>query len=329
MSNYDISIERVLLRKQNSIYRIERGGYMLFYLVKLLVAFGGGVFAASIGPMYTFILVGVVATAGSLVTCAGIAGANELLVSNLAFGPFLAPCVAFQSGVAASAYARKKGYTENGQDIGTALFGLGRPDVLLVGGIFGVIGFIVCDIVNYIFSLTPFYTDNVALTIIILAVVVRFIFGERGMLSAPDKKSYFSKGRVLGNTLVVGIGYSLAVSGVYVFLAMQGYAEQLSAYHFLIFGLCGVGLIFAAMGQSFYGWHHIGLIAAEAVMCGWSIGLGPVGALLFGTGFGLISTMLGDFCTCLMNTDVDSHIDSPSFAIFICTFIISVVYALA
>lgn len=117
---------------------------MYVFLIKLLASFGGGVFAASIDPMPTFILVGIVATAGSILSCAGIDGATELLVDSLAFGPFIGPFVGFQSGVAASAYAAKKGYTENGADITTALFGLGKPDVLLVGGIFGMCGFALC-----------------------------------------------------------------------------------------------------------------------------------------------------------------------------------------
>lgn len=302
---------------------------MYVFLIKLLASFGGGVFAASIGPMPTFILVGIVATAGSILSCAGIDGATELLVDSLAFGPFIGPFVGFQSGVAASAYAAKKGYTENGADITTALFGLGKPDVLLVGGIFGMCGFALCQMIDYIFSLTPIYTDNAALTIVILACVVRLVFGKRGLFSAPDKRAAFSKGGVLGNTALVGVAYSLAVSGIYIFLAVEGYAEQLQVYHFVIFGLCGIGLIFAEIGQPFYGWHHIGLIAAEAVMCGWNLGFGPVGSMVLGTFFGFLSAMLGDFCINMLNTDVDSHIDHPSFAIFICTILISVIYAVA
>ncbi|OUQ63673.1 hypothetical protein B5E53_15525 [Eubacterium sp. An11] len=300
---------------------------MLAAFISLIAAFGGGVLGASIGALPAFIMTGVVAAAGGILSCAGIPEISELLVNNIAFGPFLGPHVCFAGGVAAAAYAKQIGKTENGADIALALNGLGDSLVLVVGGLFGMLGYIIAGIVNGLFALTPFYTDNPGCTVFISAVIVRLLFGTRGMYSAPGSRRFLSKGSRLSNTLLLSFAYSLAVSGVYVALALQGYASQLGSYHIVIFGLAAIGLLFAEFGQAYFGWHHIGIISAEAVMCGWTCGLGA-GALILGIIFGVLAGIIGDIEGNLLNTDVDSHIDPPATAIFICTILISIVYVI-
>ena len=300
---------------------------MLNVFISLISAFGGGVFGASIGALPAFIMTGVVASIGGLLSCAGIPGINELLVNNIAFGPFLGPHICFAGGVAASAYAKRIGKTDNGADIAMALNGIGDSSVLAVGGLFGVVGYIIASLFSGIFSLTPFYTDNPGCTVFISGVIVRLLFGSRGMLSAPSSRKPLSKGAALSNTLFIGFAYSLVVSGVYVLLAGQGFEKQLGSYHIVIFGLAAVGLIFAEFGQAYFGWHHIGIISAEAVMCGYACGLGT-GSLILGVFFGLLTTVIGDIEGNMMNTDVDSHIDPPATAIFICTILISILYVI-
>lgn len=111
-------------------------------IISLIAAFGGGTFAAAIGGLPAFIMTGVFAVVGAVAGMCGAADASNILVNYMAFGSFFGPHIAFAGGVAASAYAHKKGLTENGADIATALCGLNDPSVLLVGGIFGVIGFL-------------------------------------------------------------------------------------------------------------------------------------------------------------------------------------------
>ena len=298
---------------------------MLTAFISLIAAFGGGVFGASIGALPAFIMTGIVAAAGGILSCAGIPEISELLVDNIAFGPFLGPHVCFAGGVAAAAYAKQIGRPENGADIATALNGLGDSLVLVVGGLFGMLGYIIAAVVNAIFSLTPFYTDNPGCTVFISAIIVRLLFGTRGLCSAPESRRLLSSGSRLSVTLLLSFAYSLAVSGVYVALALQGYALQLGSYHIVIFGLAAMGLIFTEFGQPYFGWHHIGIISAEAVMCGWTCGLGA-GSLIPGIVFGLLAGIIGDIEGNAWNTDVDSHIDPPATAIFICTILISIMY---
>lgn len=56
---------------------------MLTAFISLIAAFGGGVFGASIGALPAFIMTGIVAAAGGILSCAGIPEISELLVDNL------------------------------------------------------------------------------------------------------------------------------------------------------------------------------------------------------------------------------------------------------
>lgn len=290
----------------------------------LIAAFGGGVFGASIGALPGFILTGVVAIIGGI---ASVAAPGADYVTYMAFGSFLGPHVCFAGGVAAAAYAKKIGATENGADIATSCNGYGNPSILAVGGVFGVIGYIIAAVVAFVFGgLIPnVFTDNPGMTVFISGCIARLAFGKRGLLSDASVRAPLSKGGALGNMLIMSIAYSLVVSGVYVVLA--GSVEDvaiLGSYHVVIFGLAAVSLVFAEMGQPLYGWHHIGIISAEAAMAGYAMG-GAGMAMILGLVMGLVAGILQDFETCFMNSDVDSHIDGPAFAIFISTIIISII----
>ena len=103
-------------------------------ILGLIAAFGGGVFAAAIGAVPAFIMTGVFSIVGAVAGMCGAADASNILINYFAFGSFFGPHIAFAGGVAAAAYAKKKGVSENGADIVSALAGLNEPDVRLVFG---------------------------------------------------------------------------------------------------------------------------------------------------------------------------------------------------
>lgn len=294
----------------------------------LIAAFGGGVFGASIGALPGFIMTGVVAIIGGIVS---VLNPGADYVTYMAFGSFLGPHICFAGGVAAAAYAKKIGVSENGADIATSCNGYGNPSILAVGGVFGVIGYIIAAVVAFVFGgLIPnVFTDNPGMTVFISGCIARLVFGKRGILSDASVRAPLSKGGALGNMLIMSIAYSLVVSGVYVVLcnavvANGGDVAILGSYHVVIFGLAAVSLVIAELGQPLYGWHHIGIISAEAAMAGYAMG-GAGMAMILGLVMGLVAGILQDFETCFMNSDVDSHIDGPAFAIFISTIIISII----
>ena len=95
-------------------------------LFAILASFGGGAFAAAIGGVPAFILTGVFSIVGAVAGMCGATDASAVLVNHMAFGSFFGPHISFAGAVAAAAYAKKKGYMENGADIVTALAGLNK-----------------------------------------------------------------------------------------------------------------------------------------------------------------------------------------------------------
>ncbi len=294
-------------------------------ILALIAAFGGGVFAAAIGGVEAFIFTGIFAIVGGAAGMMGFADSSNILVNYFAFGPFFGPHIAFAGAVAGAAYAKKKGYLENGADIISSLAGLNRPDVLLVGGLFGVIGFLIKElvIVNlFAGTISPrLVTDAPGITVFISAILVRLIFGGKMRTS----ENFISKGNVLGTTLVISIFYSLVVGGLYLAAVEAGIPIKAfgGLYHVIVFGLAAVGLTFAVAGQPFFGCHHIVIIAAEATVQSYAMTHQPIFALAMGILFGTLAGLIGDIEGNTINCGTDSHIDNPAAAIFIMTFLVN------
>lgn len=294
-------------------------------ILTILAAFGGGAFAASIGALPAFIMTGVFSVVGAVAAMCGAGDASNILINYFAFGPFFGPHIAFAGGVAASAYAKKKGITQNGADIASALGGLQEPSVLLVGGIFGVIGLLFKElVVANLFGGTisaRLVTDGPGFTVFCSAIVARLVFG--GKLRTGSNT--ISQGKALSNTIVIGITYSLIVAGLYLAAVSAGVPVEGfgGVYHVLIFGLAAIGLIFAEFGQPFFGCHHIVIIAAEATVQSYANTQNLYLALIMGVIFGTISALICDIETNLINSGSDSHIDGPATAILIMTFAVN------
>jgi len=155
----------------------------MFDVLSLLLAAGGGFFAAAIGGLHAFIFTGFLALAGHAIMFAG--GSSDFL-GFAAFGPLFGPHIAFAAGVAAVAYAARTSNEVGGKDIGVPLIALERPDVLLVGAGFGMLGYII----QFGISKIPGFgslTDSIALTVIISAFIVRLAFGRSSIFgNLPD-----------------------------------------------------------------------------------------------------------------------------------------------
>lgn len=294
-------------------------------ILNLIAAFGGGVFAASIGALPAFIMTGVFSISGALLCMAGAAEIGGFVVSSMAFGPMFGPMTSFAGGVAAAAYAKKQGYMDNGADIATALAKLGKPDVLCVGGVFGALGYALLTWV-----VTPIFTGKIAtdgpgIIVFFSGLIARIVFGGQ----VRTGKNVISQGAALTQTILIAFSYALVVAGIYVAALESGAVEVdnfAGVYHVLIFGMCAVGLVFAEFGQAFTGCHHICIITAEAVVHAYNKGWGSVGALCFAVVCGIVAGILCDVETHVINSGTDSHIDGPAFAIFIMTIVLSLIF---
>ena len=178
-------------------------------ILALIAAFGGGAFAAGLGALPAFIMTGFVALVGTGIT---LAGGADILTGNLAFGSFFGPHIAFAG--AATAYAARKnnsliaagsleggdvsiavekGILVNGADITYSLGKTLDGTVLIMGGVFGMLGYLVNHLYSGVLHLN---TDTVAMTVATLVVIARFTIGKSGLTgkyTESEKRQYFHK----------------------------------------------------------------------------------------------------------------------------------------
>jgi len=275
----------------------------------LLAAFAGGAFGAALGALPAFVFTGFLVIAGEAVNLAGkaVAGAveagaaNELaavgLTGSVAFGPAFSPAISFGGGAAAAAYAARRGYVDAPFDYhdakNIAVAQGSRPDVLAVGGAFGVLGHWLT--VGSATLGLPY--DPIAMGVVLSAVAHRLVFGydlvgdvSGGLLDMTP----FENGdrRVVGDAAAADGGSDAAAGSDpatgrfvvepwlphqyrWVEVAVLGLvAGVLAAYvahatgsPFLAFGISAASLLFLNLGvEKIPVTHHISLPASTAAL---------------------------------------------------------------
>lgn len=275
----------------------------------LPIAFAGGALGAAVGASAAFIFTGLFVLIGVAIAAGG--GGKEF-IGTVAFGPLLGPHISFAGGVAAAAFAAKAGHHSTGRDLGRGLAGLGRPDVLAVGGLFGVIGFLMQAAI----AATPVgpLTDSIALTVFLSAVIVRLVFGKTGLLgdrTQPGEWLAFQRDW----PQVIALGAVLGLSSA--FLARVIGADQGGGV--AGFGLAATGLLFLHTGTTVPVWHHIALPAA--------IGFTAAGGNLYaGMAAGVAGAVLGELYARVFLNHGDTHIDPPAAAIATMTVLLKLLF---
>jgi hypothetical protein len=143
-------------------------------ITTILVAFGGGVFGAALGGLWSIILCALLVLAGSAVV---MAGGTDFLLMQVALGPVFGPHVGgFAAGIAAATYAagvKKNQPNGDAKDIVSPLVDTSW-DVLAMGGLFAVLGHILAQIIPQIPIVNQ--TDGLAFNIFLTAVIARLLF---------------------------------------------------------------------------------------------------------------------------------------------------------
>ncbi|MDO7788188.1 hypothetical protein [Desulforamulus aquiferis] len=258
-------------------------------------ALGGGILGAAIGALPAITLWGAVLMITGL---AGLIGNNPDLIWNIGFNPLFGAHMVYAGGAAAAVYAWKKGVLESGLDILKPLSGFGRPDVLLVGGVFGVIGMLLERIGTGI----GIPTDNVALSVVITGWLARLLFD--GQWRANRKKDPVAEGescwpntKELGFLVVLGGGVGLA----------SAVAAVKMGDIFIPFGLALLFLIYLQMGFNGAAWHHIVIVAGLAALRG----NGSINAIVWAVVLGIIVAILASCINKLWISQTNSYIDPP------------------
>ena len=316
----------------------------------VLAAFAGGAFGASVGALPSFALAGLMVVVGELYELVGrTLGAGPLpvdITGSIAFGVVLGPHVAFGGGAAALAYATRRGYLDTDFDYHGAkevTRGLGsRPDVLAVGGVFGVVGYWIATLSTTL----SVPVDPVALGVVGSAFAHRLAFGY-SLVGAPPSRwfdmSPFERRAGAGETEaladgghrvepwlpyqyrwgnVVALGVVVGVLGAYV--------AWLTASPFLAFGISVVALVFVNAGVAEIPvTHHVSLPASTAVL---ALVEAPAGALtptlvsgavplstalVVGAGFGLLGALFGEIAQRILYAHAETHLDPPAASIVV------------
>ena len=290
----------------------------------LITAFGGGLLAAAIGGVPSFVFTGLTVIAAIFGGEAGVP-----IVGALSFGSFFGPHVAFGGAVAGAAYAKSKGLLEDGQDIVTPLFKTGDAGVLVVGGIFGIIGFVIQFLLGTVLGGAignTGWTDTVALTVFISDALVRLIFtksGLTGKYTGTEKRAYFPTGKRLSFLIVVGLGIGVVIGGLAATLGQLAIDGSYAALYLfqnvgsIGFGIAAVSLAFLCMGLPLEGYHHVILPAGTTAMIVFAATANPFAAIIGGAVMGIITSLWGEWAGMTFNSYADSHIDPPAATIWV------------
>lgn len=289
----------------------------------LLVAFCGGMFGACIGALETFIFVGFTGLAGVMVA---VAGGSFDWINIITFGPMFGPHVAFTGGVAALAYAKRRGYVETGKDIVLPLLSLKKIDVILVGGIFGVLGFVVN---GWIASVLPGQIDTVGFTVFTVPMLAKVIFGTNGISEIWGKVpedvrkigGRFNRNSPSWVPYVVSAAEKTAIGvcagglAAFVTYTLMQDAKTAAIAVFVPFLISAAYLIFLQMGAAVPVVHHITVCASYAVVA-------SGGNIYWGFAVGVVAAFLGDFVSRIFYNYGECHIDPPGTSIAILSFIV-------
>jgi len=328
----------------------------LWWLGMLLAAFAGGAFGAAIGALPAFIFTGFLVMLGEGVKIlagdlSGIASLDPAamqsaaITDQLGFGPVFGPHISFAAGAAASAYAAKKGYMDTGfpyHEAKNIAYAHGpKPDVLLVGGLFGILGYWITTL-SVSFNL-PW--DPIAVGVVLSAFAHRLFFGFPMMGKA--KKGIFNMKpfaeKELRETKAPGerkqrlliepwLGHQYKWLDVSFLGAVVGILAAFITYTtgsvFMAFGISAATLFFLNLGVARIPvTHHMSLVGSTAIVAatggeyaeyamGWML---MIGAL-----FGFIAALFGELIQRLFYAHADTHLDPPAAAIVLGTLLIAI-----
>lgn len=270
----------------------------LFDLGLILSSFAGGLFAAAIGALPAFILSGVFILMGVGIVLGG--GSVDAL-NFLGIGPFFGPHIAWASAVAATAYAGKKGLLESGLEIKTPLGKLKDPYVLIVGGIFGVMAYVISALLTNV----NFPASPIATAVFVNLVIARLIFGKSGIFGKPEnKKQILPTANELPLSILLGLAVGMATA----------YITKATGNVLIGFGISAVILYYLQMGFEVPVTHHISFTAALATLATGNIYLGAIA--------GGIAAIIGEIITNLFVKDGDTLIDPWAGTIVVTSFML-------
>lgn len=289
-----------------------------------IAAFAGGAFGAAIGALPAFIFTGFMVIAGEAAGALGLDGAGEGasltatgFTGYLGFGPVFGPHISFAAGAAAAAYAAKQGYLDDGKNILWAA-GTNNIDVLLVGGIFGILGLVGTGLGRTV----GIPTDNIALMVVVSALIHRVAFGY-SVIGEITGDGIFDLGpweRDEDEAPGIWLPWQYQWSGVAMIGIIGGIlgaaAFQATGSALIGFGISAASLVFLQAGvDNIPVTHHITLPGAVGALGAQAAGYSPSVVLIFGGLFGAFGALFGEAFQRVFYMHGATHVDPPAGAI--------------
>ncbi|MFC6973566.1 hypothetical protein ACFQL1_01040 [Halomicroarcula sp. GCM10025709] len=339
------------------------------FLILVIAAFAGGAFGAALGALPAFCFTGFMVIGGEAVNIAGFENAPEglgitsALTGTIGFGAVFGPHVAFAGGAAAAAYAAKQdgvmpepgdGDYHPAKDIAYALGT--RPDVLAVGGIFGIVGAVGTAISGGL--ALPW--DPIAIMVVVSAALHRLVFGypligggDRNLLDMTPFEKGEKRVAADGGEAMTDGGKAMTDGGMaeakrlavepwlphqykWANVAMIGLVTGIlggfiaveTGSAFLGFGISAATLTFLNLGvEKIPVTHHMTLpasTAALAIFGGVPTGMNAVIAVVVAGVFGVYGALAGEVVQRIFYAHSDTHFDPPAAAIVIATLTIAI-----
>ncbi|SMC36365.1 hypothetical protein [Papillibacter cinnamivorans] len=293
-------------------------------LLVLFAAFCGGGFGAAFGGVAAYVFSGFLTLFGVV---AGAAGVQFSILGTLSFGAFYGPQVGFAGAVAAAAYARRRGYIPSGRDIFTPLVSLKKPDVLVVGGLVGLLGYAMSVWLGTVWAGR---LDTTAFTVFATAIISKLIFGKGGLgeifnkapqeirkaggrFSVNSSATWLPYGNTAAEKVVIGI--MVGGGATWVTHVMLQYPSTAPVAYYIPYAISVVSLFFLQFGAPVYVTHHISLCAAYGMMM-------SGGNVWWGLAGGMLAVFLADVMARAFLLFGDTHVDPPATAIAATSFIL-------
>lgn len=293
-------------------------GGELMDLLLLFLAFCGGAFGAMIGGLASFALCGVFVLVAMVPAMSGVS--FDYLIT-IPFGFVFAPHISFVGAVAASGYAKRMGYLASGKDIVTGLMSLRKPSIIMVGGVFGIMGYLLG---LWFAQVLTGKLDTVALTVVTLSLIIKFVFDSklnfRGIIGTVSEDTKSAGGRYAFRSKDTWLPYVASPAEITIVAIVAGglsaYVTQVMLQNpategvalFFGFGLGGALLLLLQFGVAIPVTHHIALVASYAVSA-------SGGDIWWGIAAAIAAAFLGDILAKTFYIYGDTHVDPPSMAI--------------
>lgn len=306
-------------------------------ITTILCAFFGGALATALGALGSVILCAIVAIAG---ICAVAAGCEFNIVTEIAFGFFLSPHLGLGPAACALGYAAKKGYLEDSKGIALPLFSLGKPDVLVVGGLFAVLAYYIQIGLSVGLGLQGKF-DNVSCTIVIINIIAKIMFGNEGVFGKVpegDKRfginspnGWFPWMHYSNSWQYFVFAGSMAGISTYLWWLLYTLGEKTNNMNLMIdaqfpgFALAVVFLILLCCGLPCPVFHHVGLVSAYAAMTAYAYGASLPVVMLWGISWGILSHFVADWGASLFHVYGNGYVDPPSISMTSCSLFIYII----